>query len=185
MAVGCGVMTTWEERLAAELDDLEQQAEGLHLADRDVEVAEQGPGAYAAIELVDRIHASVGAPLHLVTLGGSLEGVLVGAGRDWLLLRHARGESVVLFHAVLRARGLSAGAVPEVARGVLTRRGLGSVLRRLAEEADEVRLTAVDGSAVQGRLRRVGADFVEVAGASGAVDVVAVGRLAVLRRLGG
>lgn len=177
-------MTTWEERLAAALDDLELEAEGLHLAARDAEVAELALGAYTTVDLTSRLHASTGEHVHLATGAGPVDGVVAGAGRDWLLLRHPRGESVVLLRSAVRVRGLSPRSAVEQARPVLARRGLGSVLRQLASERDEVRLTSDDGSSVQGRLGRVGADFVEVLTASGAVDAVALAHLVVLRRLG-
>jgi hypothetical protein len=64
---------------------------------------------------------------------------------------------------VVGAAGLSERAVSEVARPVVTRLGLGSVLRRVAESRKPVVLTHLDGQQTQGMLLRVGADFVEVA----------------------
>ena len=55
----------WEERLLDLFDDLEQQADGIALAERDALVAEQSRAEYAAVTLADRLHASVGTRLLL------------------------------------------------------------------------------------------------------------------------
>ena len=63
--------------------------------------------------------------------------------------------------AVQVVRGLPARAVPEDAWPVTARLGLGSALRRVAEEQDECRLRLRDGTRYDARLGRVGKDFVE------------------------
>ncbi len=160
---------SWEERLLALFDDLDQQAEGLALAERDVEVAELGRAEYAGVDLASRVHASVGRPVRLTVAGlGRVEARLCAAGTDWCLLSTAvpgpSREWLVRLAAVATAEGLSDRAVPEAARPIAGRLGLGSALRRLAESREPVQLTRLDGAATRGRLRRVGADFVEVVG---------------------
>ena len=165
------------------LDDLELQAEGLHLADRDATVAELSVSTYAEVDLVSRLHASVGLAVRLVVQGaGAVDGVVTRAGRDWVLLDHGRTDSIVRTAAVLRVRGASDRAVPETARNVTAKLGYGSVLRQVAAEGDAVAATLVDGSSVRGWIRRVGADFLEVATDDGAVELVGLDALVLVHR---
>ena len=155
----------WEERLLAVFDDLEQQAEGLALAERDATVVELATAEYAQVDLLARLHGSVGRPLTLEVTGhGPLAGVLSRAGTDWLLLEDAgaRGEWLVRLPAVSAVRGASPSARAEDARGLGARLGLGSALRGLAEERAEVRLVRLDGGRLAGYVGRVGADFLEL-----------------------
>ena len=153
----------WEERLLDLFDDLEQQAEGLALAERDALVAEQSRAEYAAVALADRLHASVGTRLLLDVAGlGALDGRLVRAGDGWCLLDADREEWVVVTAAVRAVRGLADGGRAPDARPLAARLGLGSALRGLAGDRTEVLLHRVDGSTVRGPLGRVGLDFVEV-----------------------
>lgn len=174
----------WEDRLLALFDDLEQQAEGLALAERDAEVAERGRAEYAQVDLAGRLQASVGTRLVLGVAGvGSLEGSLRRVGRDWCLVEAGSQEWLVRLSALSNVRGLSVRAVPEPARPVASRLGLGSALRRVAEDRREVVLHRADGTPMRGGVLRVGADFVELAGSAGAtVDVVAFEHLAAVRR---
>ena len=176
---------SWEKRVLDLFDDLEQQAEGLALAERDAAVAELGRAEYAEVELLSRLHASVGHLVQLHVQGlGPLRGNLRRVGAGWCMLATeppATTETVVSTPALLSARGLSPRAVPEAARGPLARLGLGSVLRRMAEEPEDVVLALRDGEARRGLLRRVGADFVELAGADGSTEVVPFSAVAAVR----
>lgn len=172
----------WEERLLRELDDLELQAEGLHLAERDATVAELTLSTYAEVELLDRLHASVGAPVALALAGGSaVEGVVSRAGRDWLLLVQGRVEYVVRLAAVARVRGASERSVPEGARAVTAKLGLGSVLRQVVTAGTLVAVTCTDGAVIRGWVRRVGRDFLELELEGGGAELLGFGGLAVLR----
>lgn len=153
----------WEEKLLAFLDDLEQQAEGLALAERDTEVAELSRAEYAQLDLVARLHASLDRPLTLGVAGGDpVSGRLVRVGRDWCLLAGGAVDWVVHLAAVGYLRGVSDRAVGEPARPLTARLGLGSALRWLAETRLPVLVRRTDGGGCTGVLGRVGADFVEV-----------------------
>lgn len=153
----------WEEKLLAFLDDLEQQAEGLALAERDTEVAELSRAEYAQLDLLARLHASLDRRLTFGVAGGDpVSGRLVRVGRDWCLLAGAGVDWVVPLAAVGYVRGVSDRAVGETARPVVARLGLGSALRWLAEARLPVVLRRTDGGCDSGILGRVGADFVEV-----------------------
>jgi hypothetical protein len=170
-----------ESRLFDFFDDLEQQAEGLALAERDVEVVERSRAEYAQVDLAGRLHASVGMPVRLGVAGvGSLDVTVSRVGRDWCTARSGSRELVLRLAAITRARGLSPLAVGKPARPLSARLGIGSPLRLLAESRSDVAVHLTDGSVTQGRVLRVGADFVEVA-VAGAVEVVSFGALAAVR----
>jgi hypothetical protein len=153
----------WRDRLWDVLDDLEQQAEGLALAARDAEVAEQSRAEYARVDLPARLHGSLGRRLSLGVRGvATLDGVLSGVGAGWVLVEVGAAEWVVPLDGIVSLRGLAERGVPLEARPVTARLGLASALRRVAEERDEVLLHRVDGSLDRGVLTRVGADFVEL-----------------------
>jgi hypothetical protein len=176
---------TWERELLDLFEDLEHQAEGLALADRDAEVAELARSEYAEVTLASRLHASVGRPLELTAAGiGPLRGRLRGAGNGWLLLEPAgTTESwLVSVGSLTAVRGLATGARPADTLPLTSRLGVASVLRRVADEAATVVLVRTDGAHRQGRLGRVGADFLEIADDAG-VELVALSALAALRRL--
>lgn len=162
----------FDHPIAGLFEQLEQQAEALHLAERDAEVADLARAEYAAVTLAARLHASVGRSVRLGVVGvGFLQGDLRRAGPEWLGLRGGRGAAegpgqdwFVRIAAIRSSRGLSGRAVSEPARPVTARLGIGSVLRGLAEADAPVVVHQLDGSSCAGVLRRVGADFVELAG---------------------
>ena len=156
-----------DARLAALFDDLEQQASGLRLTERDREVAEQRRAEYAAVDLVSRLHGSVGADVEVATpVVGTLHGRLRRVGAGWLLLTDGAagsgGEWIVRTAAVTSVRGLADRAVAAEARGVTARLGLGSALREVVAARRETVLHLGDGRVLRGRPGRVGADFLEL-----------------------
>lgn len=156
-------MTGWEQRLLGVFDDLEQQAEGLALAERDARVAELARAEYAELDLLSRLHGAVGRELHLVVRGvGRVHGGVLRVGADWVLLDDGHHEWLVRLAALEEVRGLPTRAVAEAARPLTARLGLGSVLRSLAQDAVPVQLHRLGGEVLAARLRRVGADFVEL-----------------------
>jgi hypothetical protein len=156
-----------DPRLSALFDDLEQQAAGLELAERDRELAEQRRAEYATVDLVSRLHASVGSHVLLAApVLGALEGLLGRVGVGWLLLEtDSQGtgtEWLVRTAALTSVRGLSGRAVPAEVRSVTARLGLGSALRQVVASGREAVLHLTDGRVVRGVPGRVGADFLEV-----------------------
>lgn len=158
-----------QPRLSALFEDLEQQAAGMQLAERDAELADRARGEYAAVSFASRIHASLGREVAVSLVGGEVvEGRLSQAGVDWCLLVHAEGTTVWLLRlgAVVAAAGLSPRALPETARPALARLGFGSALHRLAEDSPVVRLHPMSGESISVRPVRIGADFVEARAAT-------------------
>jgi len=146
------------------LDDLELQAEGLHLAERAVEVDELSTAQYAEVELVARLHASVGSTVRVgMSHGTELHGRLADAGADWILVDGGPGRAwFVHLTEVVVVDGLGPGAVPDQARPVAARLSLRSVLRRFADERQPCALHLRGGRILHGVVVRVGADFVEL-----------------------
>jgi hypothetical protein len=176
------VPPSWEESLLALFDDLEQQAEGLQLEERRQEVEALASADFAEVSLESRLLGSLGTDL-LVRLTGGLivRGVLLRAGDGWLLLRdELDGPWLSPAGAVLSVSGLSRRSAAPEARTVLARLGLGSALRALAEDAGECLVHLRDGQRVEGRLGRVGADFVELASVTG-LQLVRTGAIAAVQ----
>jgi hypothetical protein len=153
------------ERLGRLFEDLEQQAAGMHLAERDAELADRARGEYAGVAFASRIHASLAREVALTLVDGHVaEGTLTQAGTDWCSVVTPEGHAVWLVRlgAVAAAYGLSSRAVPEAARPAVARLSFGSAVHRLADEHDEVLLQLASGAPLRGRVLRIGADFVEV-----------------------
>jgi hypothetical protein len=158
--------------LAGLFEDLEQQAEALHLAERDASVADLAMAEYGAVALAGRLHASVGMTVRLGVVGvGFVHGRVRRVAAGWLRVAGGRGtprdgvvsDWVVRIAAVRSARGLSDQAVSEPARPLVARLGIASVLRELCQTRAPVVVHQIDGSSTPGVVRRVGADFVELA----------------------
>jgi hypothetical protein len=92
---------------------------------------------------------------------GLLQGELGRVGSGWCLLAGGMGEWLVPLDAVVVAHGLSDRSVPEMAWPAVARLGLGSALRRLADDASPCVVITRTGSRHDVVLQRVGADFVE------------------------
>lgn len=156
-----------EGRLGEIFEDLEQQAQGLELTERDTEVAELGSAEYSSVDLLSRLHGSVGRPL-VVRLphGVRVCGLLTRVGQDFCILEDDHAIWLVQPCSCLALDGLSRRAVIEAARTAVSRLTLRSVLRRLAAEATGCTVHLVDGGRLEGSAGRVGADFFELNGPS-------------------
>ena len=144
----------WDDGLARLFDDLEQQAEGLALVERDTEVAEAVRAEYSQVDLVSRLHGSLGLPLRLAVAGvGTVEGELRRAGDGWCLLDTGQREWVVRLPAVSSVRGLADRGVVASARPLTARLGLASVLRGLVEMRAESVLHRTDSTLLAGPAR--------------------------------
>jgi hypothetical protein len=165
------------------LADLEMQAEGLHLAERALEVEELTTAQYAEVDLIGRVHASAGRRLHVGTSDGlELHGRLTGSGADWLLLSDAQGvASFVHLGAVATVRDLAPGVLPEAARSLASRLSLRSALRGVAEDRRPCTLHLHGGRVQQGDLVRVGADFVVLRHPGGDEVTVPIAAIAVVQ----
>ena len=154
---------TWEDELFGLLDDLEQQAEALYDVERGPELADRSRAAYQEVSLASRLMASAGGEVVLEVTGvGAVPGVLERVGAGWCLLRGAGQDWVVPLAGVVAGRGASHRSVPEGAWPAVSRLGLGSALRRLADAGERCVFHLADGRLLDGTVRRVGADFVEV-----------------------
>jgi hypothetical protein len=173
---------SWEEEIFALLDDLEQQAEAAYAAERDVELADRSRTAYREVTLASRLMASVGVEVRLDVPGpGPVSGVLERVGDGWCLVAGPAQDWVVALPAVAAVTGAVERSVPEVAWSPVARLGLGSALRRIADAGERCVLHLTDGTAHDGTLRRIGADFVEVAVGEDRLVLVAFAALAAVQ----
>jgi len=175
---------TWEEELFALLDDLEGQAEAQFAADLDAELADRSRAEYRQVTFASRLMASLGRTVTVSVAGvGSVSGRLDRVADGWCLVSGAGQDWVVRLGALTVAEGVAERSVPEVAWSPLARLGLGSALRRIADSGDRCVVHLASGERYEGRLRRVGADFVELlTGADRLVLVPFAGLAAVQRR---
>jgi hypothetical protein len=172
----------WEEELFAVLDDLEQQAEALYDAERDADLADRSRSEYQQVSLASRLMASVGLPVRLDVLGvGPVSGELDRVASGWCLVSAGDQDWVIRLDAVTVVRGASLRSLPEVAWSPVSKLGLGSALRRIADTGERCVLRLVDGSAHDAVLRRVGADFVEATVGEGHSVLVAFTNLAAVQ----
>lgn len=174
---------TWEDDLFSLLDDLEQQAEALYDRERDLDLADRSRAEYAAVTLSGRLLASVGSEVAVDVRGvGRVEGVLDRVGDGWCLVHGSGQDWLLRTAAVSLVRGASLRAVPDVAWSPVTRLGLGSALRRLADAGERCLFHLVDATVHEGVPVRVGADFVEARSADGQRVLVGYAALAAVQR---
>jgi hypothetical protein len=169
---------SWEASMFALFEDLEQQAAGLQLVERDLEVAELTVAEYSRVSLGERLHASLDHDLRVRLVGGrQLSGRLARVGEDWMLLVDGATEWIVRTAGAVSIVGLSLRADNEKTWSVVDRLSLRALLRGLSTDSAACVIHFVDDQQLQGRIGRVGEDFVEVQvgeGAGRSVQVVQV-----------
>lgn len=151
----------WDELF----DDLEAQLAAAEQAGHDAEVADRTRREGATLGLVDRARGAVGSRVSVRVMGaGSVDGVLLEVGADWLLVDEAAGRVALLARpAVLSLTGLTAWTAAPGSEGQVVRRlGLGSALRGISRDRSGVSVWLVDGTVLAGTVDRVGADFLEL-----------------------
>lgn len=153
-----GAVVRWEALFA----DLEAQLGAARRAEANAELPERVRAERASVALADRLRAAPGERLRVWLAGGGVvEGEVVDAAAQWLLLSDGPRQVLVPAHAVAGVGGAPSIAAPPA--GVVERRlSLGHVLRALARDRVAVVVLA-DGYELTGRLERVGADHVDVA----------------------
>lgn len=159
---------SWEERVFELLEDLDAEADAAFGAQRALEVADQARAEYATVTLNARLMAAVGTELSLGVRGlGTVRGRLGAVASEWLLLRAPVRSWVVLTSSVLWCDGAPAHAVAEAAWPRTARLGVGSVLRRIADDGAPAQLVLTDGARLDGQWQRIGADFAELVPVAG------------------
>jgi hypothetical protein len=172
----------WDEQLFAFLDDLEGQAEALYDADREGELADRSRAEYAGVTLASRLMATIGSPVVLDVQGvGQVAGLLQRVGADWCLAHGAAQDWVVRLPAVLGVDGASSRSVPEVAWSPVSRLGLGSALRRLADAGERCVVHGTDRSTHDVVITRVGRDFLEATQGAGRTVLLPLGTIAAVQ----
>lgn len=172
----------WEDDLFALFDDLEDRAAALYDAERVPELADRSRSEYRQVSLASRLMASVGSDVTIDVTGvGAVAGRLERVADGWCLVSGAAQDWIVVLAAAASLDGATDRSVPEVAWSPVARLGLGSALRRLAESGQRCVLHLCDGSARDGVLRRVGADFAELLTGNDRVLLVGFANLAAVQ----
>ena len=152
----------WQQLFA----DLQAQFEAEEVAVEQAESASRARAEVGALELADRLRGALGFPLALgCGSAGTVTGVLVEVGVDWLLVEgDGARQSLVALAAVRSVTGLGRRtAAPETAGQVRGRLDLRRALRGLARDRTAVQIVLDDGGVLSGTLDRVGVDYVELA----------------------
>jgi len=174
-----------DERLFAYLDDLEQEAEARFDTERTGELGDRARVEYAAVTLAGRLMASVGRSVTLEVSGvGAVAGSLDRAAADWCLVGAGTTTWVVRLPHVVAVEGTSGRSVPDAAWSAVSRLGIGSPLRGLADAAEPCRVHTAAGTTYDVVVERVGADFVEVTSGQGRTLVLPLAKIAAVRTLG-
>jgi hypothetical protein len=182
----------WQQLFA----DLQAQFEADEEALERAESASRTRAEVGALGIADRLRGALELPLTLdCGAAGTVRGVLVDVGPDWLLVEDEGARScLVALTAVRSVAGLGRRtAAAEPAGPVRGRLDLRRALRGLARDRSAVQVVLDDGSVLGGTLDRVGADYVELAEhptdlprraeAVQGVRAVVIGRIAVVRTL--
>jgi hypothetical protein len=180
----------WQQLFA----DLEAQFDAEEDARERAESASRTRAEVGAVGIADRLRGALGLPLvQACGAAGTVSGVLLEIGPDWLLLEDDGARScLVALGAVRSVAGLGRRtAAAEPAGTVRARLDLRRALRGLARDRSAVQVLLDDGSVLVGTLDRVGADYVDLAEhpadlprraeAVQAVRAVVIGRIAVVR----
>lgn len=171
-----------DEELFGVLEDLESQAEALYDAERGADLADRSRAEYASVTLASRLMASVGQEIGLVVRDvGPVAGTVERVADGWCEVARTGQQWVLPLAAVVSVTGGSPRSVPEAAWSPVARLRIGSALRRLADARAECRIHLLGGGGLDGRLERVGADFVEVVPAVGPVVLVHLAGLAAVQ----
>ena len=152
----------WQQLFA----DLQAQFEAEETAAEQAESSSRARAEIGALGIADRLRGALGFPLVLGCGGaGTVAGVLVEVGADWLLVEDdGARQCLVALTAVRSVSGLGRRtAVPENAGPVRGRLDLRRALRGLARDRSAVQIVLDDGGVLSGTLDRVGADYVELA----------------------
>jgi len=180
----------WQQLFA----DLQAQFEAEETAAEQAESASRARAEVGSLGIVDRLRGALGLPLVLACGAvGTVSGVLVEVGPDWLLVDDdGARQCLVALAAVRSVGGLGRRTVaPEPAGAVRSRLDLRRALRGLARDRSPVQVVLDDGGVLGGTLDRVGADYVELAEHPGdlprraevvqGVRAVVISRIAVVR----
>jgi hypothetical protein len=147
-------------------DDLEAQLGQLEEAELAGEVADRTRIEVSKFRLVDRLRPAFGHRIALTLAGRfGVQGLVVGVGNAWVLVREDRGTEVfVPLDAIASVAGLgNVSAVPGSEGKVAERLTLGHALRGIARDRSTVAVGLRDESVLTGTIDRVGADFFEMA----------------------
>lgn len=157
-------------------DDLEAQLAAEDARDLVAEVADRTRRERALLGLHERLLSMQGGPPVVFRVGGvgTVAGLVVGVGPDWVLLAEGAGtsagsdgghdRSVLVCYPAVRAVSGLVGRMPEKPPGAVAKGfALGAALRAISRDRAVVEVHDVDGHVVIGTLDAIGQDLAEVA----------------------
>lgn len=148
-------------------EDLESQLDAADAAEREARVGELARAEAARFSLADRLRGCSGGELRLRLCDGTdVTGTLTQVAEQWVLLATATAQVLVPAHAAVAVYGMGPRAAGPRS-GVEARLSLGHALRALSRDRVAVRVV-VAGSALAGRVERVGRDHLELEDRRGA-----------------
>lgn len=147
----------WEQLF----DDIEAQWQEAERAQMQARVVDQTRAERAQVGWFDRIVASVGSPISCATAAGSVDGVVVDIGKDWLVIDEpGRGAAIVAMGAILSVGGLPRRS--DQSNTAARRFGLGVALRGISRDRSAVAVHDLGGTVWVGTIDFVGSDHIEV-----------------------
>lgn len=150
--------------------DLEAQMSAAKDAQFQADVSDRTRSERATIELAERLLTAKGKPVVLTLRHGQIvQGIVVDAAVQWLLLGATGPQTLVPMRAVAMVTGLPPRTthVSEVER----RLGIGHALRALSRDRARV-IVDFGAGEVTGLIATVGADYVEISTSVGATSAV-------------
>lgn len=163
-----GVRMRWDDLFL----DLEAQMDAATDAQFQADVSDRTRSERASIELAERLLTARGEQVTLTLRHGeTVQGVVVDAAVQWLLLGASGPQTLVPMRALALVSGLPPRTthVSEVER----RLGIGHALRALARDRARVIVDFGTGE-VTGLIAAVGADYVEISTSVGAMSAVPI-----------
>lgn len=146
--------------------DLEAQLWADERLSLEAEISERARVEAAAVGLSDRLRGSKGQHITVgLVTGAVIEGTLVHAGAEALVVNEGRNQVLVPYAAACRYGGL--GRLAQAERSAVQKTlGMASSLRALARDRSELAVSLLkhDGQAVvHGVMDRVGKDYFDLA----------------------
>lgn len=152
--------------------DLEAQMGAAEDAQFQADVSDRTRSERASIELAERLLSARGEPVTLTLRHGeTVQGIVVDAAVQWLLLGATGPQTLV----PMRAVALVSGLAPRTTHlsDVDRRLGIGHALRALARDRARV-IVDYGAGEVTGLIAVVGADYVEISTSVGAMSAVPI-----------
>ncbi|MCI4011332.1 hypothetical protein [Brevibacterium sp. ZH18] len=163
-----------DDRIDALLSDMEAMHSAQQRHARRGELGDEVAAHAAELTLRERLRGAIGQTVQVLIGDREISGTAVFLGDGILVISGAEIAIIAVAHIrVIRTRSTR----HRDEAGSLERLGMGSALRRLAADHEEIAVELTgDGGVVRGRSEMIAADYVEIAG-----RIIPFGSIAVVR----